>query len=83
MQEKGAFNYLWYMRINLMLMVHTELVFLVWEKLLFLLSNMAAVTSAAVGLLRLTNQRFVKMMQVWRANCFSSFLNFIKALFLT
>ena len=49
MQEKGAVNYLWYMRINLMLMVHTELVFLVWEKLLFLLSNMAAVTSAAVG----------------------------------
>ena len=49
MQEKGAFNYLRYMRINLMLMVHTELVFLVWEKLLFLLSNMSAVTSAAVG----------------------------------
>ena len=49
MQEKGVFNYLWYMPINLMLMVHTELVFLVWEKLLFLLSNMAAVTSAAVG----------------------------------
>ena len=34
------------MRINHMLMDHTEVVLLVWEKLLFLLFNMAAVTSA-------------------------------------
>lgn len=45
MPEKGAINCLWCLRIN-MLMDHTEVVFLVWEKLLFLLSNMSAVTSA-------------------------------------
>ena len=68
-------------------MAHSQVVFLVWEKLLFLLSNMAAVTSAIkeeheLGDLDLQTKRFGKMMQVWRANCFSSFLNFTKSLFL-
>lgn len=46
MPEKEAIDCLWCMRINHMLMDHTEVVLLVWEKLLFLLFNMAAVTSA-------------------------------------
>lgn len=46
MPQKGAINCLWCMRINHLLMDHSQVVFLVWEKLLFLLSNMAAVTSA-------------------------------------